>query len=239
MADRWMLEAPRDAQGLVGKGKARFGALAKAAFGKRKLAHAAKRPKLGETLKEDGMDTARDEIGEDGSLLIVDDDAQLAKSLARAMEKRGFAPSVAMSVTEGVSKASSEPPAYAIVDLRLEDGNGLEVVRHIRKVRKDCRMVVLTGYGAFSTAVAAGKIGAVDYMAKPADADAIKSALVNSGRGTPPPAEREISMSLSRIRWEHIQRVHELCGRNVSETARRLGLHRRTLQRILEKRPRG
>ena len=134
----------------------------------------------------------------------------------------------------GKAIANARPPAYAVVDLRLEDGNGLDVVEALRAKRPDCRIVVLTGYGAIATAVAAVKIGATDYLSKPADANDITAALLADEEEMPPPPENP--MSADRVRWEHIQRVYELCDRNVSETARRLNMHRRTLQRILAKR---
>jgi two-component system, response regulator RegA len=174
------------------------------------------------------------DIGEDRSLLLVDDDEPFVKRLAKAMEKRGFLPETAESVAEGKAIAMTRPPAYAVVDLRLEDGNGLDVVETLRERRPDCRIVVLTGYGAIATAVAAVKIGATDYLSKPADAHDITSALLSRGEALPPPPDNP--MSADRVRWEHIQRVYELCDRNVSETARRLNMHRRTLQRILAKR---
>lgn len=172
------------------------------------------------------------ELGADRSLLLVDDDAPFIQRLARAMEKRGFVPETAESVAAGRAIAATRPPAYAVVDLRLEDGNGLDVVEALRDRRPDCRIVVLTGYGAIATAVSAVKNGATDYLSKPADANDITNALLSRGV-TPPP---ENPMSADRVRWEHIQRVYELCDRNVSETARRLSMHRRTLQRILAKR---
>ena len=172
-------------------------------------------------------------IGPDGTLLLVDDDEPFVRRLARAMEKRGFVPEVALSVAEGKVLAA-KGPAYAVVDLRLEDGNGLDVVEAIREKRPDARVVVLTGYGAIATAVAAVKIGATDYLSKPADANDVTNALLARGDEMPPPPENP--MSADRVRWEHIQRVYELCDRNVSETARRLSMHRRTLQRILAKR---
>ncbi|MFV0360019.1 ActR/PrrA/RegA family redox response regulator transcription factor [Tropicimonas sp.] len=174
------------------------------------------------------------DIGEDRSLLIVDDDEPFLRRLARAMEKRGFEPEMAQSVAAGKAVATARPPAYAVVDLRLEDGNGLDVVETIREKRPDARVVVLTGYGAIATAVAAVKIGATDYLSKPADANDVTAALLANGDALPPPPENP--MSADRVRWEHIQRVYELCDRNVSETARRLNMHRRTLQRILAKR---
>jgi len=174
------------------------------------------------------------EIGEDNSLLLVDDDEPFLRRLARAMEKRGFEPIPALSVAEGKAMVTTRSPAYAVIDLRLEDGNGLDVVEMLRDKRPDSRIVVLTGYGAIATAVAAVKIGATDYMSKPADANDITQALLAPGDVKPPPPENP--MSADRVRWEHIQRVFELCDRNVSETARRLNMHRRTLQRILAKR---
>jgi two-component system response regulator RegA len=173
-------------------------------------------------------------IGPDPSLLLVDDDEAFLKMLARAMERRGFAVELAGSVAAAQAAVAVRPPAYAVVDLRLGDGNGLDVVECIRDVRADARVVVLTGYGAIATAVAAVKIGAVDYLSKPADAEEVMRALLSDGDALPEPPENP--MSADRVRWEHIQRVFEMCDRNVSETARRLGMHRRTLQRILAKR---
>ncbi len=174
------------------------------------------------------------EIGPDRTLLLVDDDAPFVNRLARAMEKRGFITETAESVAAGKAIAQTRPPAFAVVDLRLEDGNGLDVVEMLRERRPDCRIVVLTGYGAIATAVAAVKIGATDYLSKPADANDVMNALLSRTEALPSPPENP--MSADRVRWEHIQRVYEMCDRNVSETARRLSMHRRTLQRILAKR---
>ena len=174
-----------------------------------------------------------DRIGEDRSLLIVDDERVLRTQLAKALERRGFAVTTAESVAEGKDVARTRPPAYAVVDLRLDDGSGLDVVEVLRDVRPDARIIVLTGYGNIATAVAAVKAGAIDYLPKPVDADAVAAALLESDRSLPLPPERP--MSADRVRWEHIQRVYEQCDRNVSETARRLNMHRRTLQRILAK----
>jgi two-component system response regulator RegA len=171
--------------------------------------------------------------GDEASLLIVDDEANLRNQLAKAMERRGFQTAVAESVAEGKRAVGARPPKYAVIDLRLEDGSGLEVVELLRTARADARIVVLTGYGNIATAVAAVKAGAVDYLPKPADADQVVAALLAEGETLPPPPERP--MSADRVRWEHIQRVYEQCDRNVSETARRLKMHRRTLQRILAK----
>ncbi len=170
----------------------------------------------------------------DKTLLIVDDDNPLRDRMSRAMEKKGFIVTQAESVKQGIEKVKSSPPAFAIVDLRLTDGNGLEVIKEIRKQKKNSRVVMLTGYGNIPTAVAAVKAGAIDYIPKPADADDVESALLAlpESKANPP----ENPMSADRVKWEHIHRVFELCNRNVSETARRLKMHRRTLQRILSKR---
>jgi two-component system response regulator RegA len=180
------------------------------------------------------MSTVEDLLAADRSLLLVDDDKAFLTRLERAMEKRGFAVRSADTVAGGLSAIAAEPPAYAVVDLRLEDGNGLDVVDALHRRRPDARAVVLTGYGNIATAVTAVKLGAVDYLSKPADADDVINALLATGEA--PPAPPENPMSADRVRWEHIQRVYELCDRNVSETARRLNMHRRTLQRILAKR---
>lgn len=179
-------------------------------------------------------DDQQPDLGPDRSLLLVDDDAAFVARLARAMEKRGFEPVTAESVAAGKARVQTAPPAYAVVDLRVEDGNGLDVVEALRERRPDARIVVLTGYGAIATAVAAVKMGATDYLSKPADANDVMNALLARGDLLPSPPENP--MSADRVRWEHIQRVYEMCDRNVSETARRLNMHRRTLQRILAKR---
>ncbi len=169
----------------------------------------------------------------DRTLLIVDDDAPLCQRLARAMERRGFVVATADGVAAGIAAATARPPAYAVVDLRLGDGSGLDIVSALRDARPGSRIVMLTGYGNIATAVAAVKAGAIDYLPKPADADAVERALLaQEGEAPEPPAD---PMSADRVRWEHIQRIFELCDRNVSETARRLKMHRRTLQRILSK----
>ena len=172
--------------------------------------------------------------GAEKRLLIVDDDRPFRERLAKAMERRGFFVTAVESVAEGSAAARLEPPNYAVLDLRLEDGSGLDIVPIIREAYADSRIVILTGYGNIATAVAAVKAGAVDYLAKPADADQVAAALLTQGTDLPPPPENP--MSADRVRWEHIQRVYEQCDRNVSETARRLKMHRRTLQRILAKR---
>ena len=176
----------------------------------------------------------QDELPADRSLVIVDDDRAFLQRLARAMELRGFEVRSGHSVAEGVDLIRTSPPAFAVIDMRLEDGSGLDVIEELARVRPDSRAIVLTGYGNIATAVTAVKLGAVDYLAKPADADDVTDALLAPSDAKAPPPENP--MSADRVRWEHIQRVYELCNRNVSETARRLNMHRRTLQRILAKR---
>ena len=170
----------------------------------------------------------------DRSLLIVEDDKPFLERLARAMESRGFAVTSCDCVTDGLSQIAKAAPAFAVVDLRLGDGNGIDLVSALKRKRPDARAVILTGYGNIATAVTAVKLGAVDYLSKPADADDVVSALLALGN-----QKSELPnnpMSADRVRWEHIQRIYEMCNRNVSETARRLNMHRRTLQRILAKR---
>ena len=170
----------------------------------------------------------------DRSLLLLDDDAPLRTRLGRALESRGFEMQLVGSVAEALEAVKGRAPAFAVLDMRLEDGNGLKVVEAINDARADARVIMLTGYGNIATAVAAVKAGAVDYLAKPADADdVVRALLALPGHSATPP---ENPMSADRVRWEHIQRVFELCGHNVSETARRLNMHRRTLQRVLAKR---
>ncbi|MBX3480992.1 MAG: ActR/PrrA/RegA family redox response regulator transcription factor [Caulobacter sp.] len=170
----------------------------------------------------------------DRSLLVLDDDAPLRTRLGRALEQRGFEVTLASGVAEAVGAIRQSPPAFAVIDLKLEDGSGLKAVEAMREARPEARVVMLTGYGNIATAVAAVKAGAIDYLAKPADADDVVRALLAQAGEIPSPPEKP--MSADRVRWEHIQRVYELCNHNVSETARRLSMHRRTLQRILAKR---
>ena len=183
---------------------------------------------------EEDLSFRQDELPDDRSLVIVDDDRAFLQRLVRAMELRGFEVRSGHSVAEGVDLIRAKAPAFAVVDMRLEDGNGLDVIAELSRVRPDARAIVLTGYGNIATAVTAVKLGAVDYLAKPADADEVTDALLAPPNEKAPPPENP--MSADRVRWEHIQRVYELCNRNVSETARRLNMHRRTLQRILAKR---
>jgi two-component system response regulator RegA len=204
------------------------------------LEYALRRTKSGvsstpeDTLATEDLSFKQDELPEDRSLVIVDDDRAFLQRLARAMELRGFEVRFGHSVAEGVDLIREKAPAFAVVDMRLEDGSGLDVIAELAKVRADARAIVLTGYGNIATAVSAVKLGAVDYLAKPADADDVTDALLAPSDSKAPPPDNP--MSADRVRWEHIQRVYELCNRNVSETARRLNMHRRTLQRILAKR---
>ena len=168
------------------------------------------------------------------SVLIVEDDHSFLQRLGKALEQRGFTVATAESVAEGLSRVEQSAPAFAVVDMRLGDGSGLDVISALKRRRPEARGIILTGYGNIATAVTAVKLGAVDYLSKPADADDIFAALTQgSGERAALP---ENPMSADRVRWEHIQRVYEMCERNVSETARRLNMHRRTLQRILAKR---
>ncbi|MCE7030231.1 ActR/PrrA/RegA family redox response regulator transcription factor [Jiella avicenniae] len=170
----------------------------------------------------------------DPTLLLVDDDKPFLCRMSRALDQRGFLVRTADSIAQGLSALEDSAPAHAVVDMRLADGNGLEVVAALQRKRPDARAIILTGYGNIATAVTAVKLGAIDYLAKPADADDVTAALLRSAGFTVEVPENP--MSADRVRWEHIQRVYELCDRNVSETARRLSMHRRTLQRILAKR---
>ena len=180
-----------------------------------------------------GMDAA-DQPGAGRKLLLVDDDAPLRRSLTRALERRGFVVLPAEGLAEGRMLAREHRPEFAVLDMRLAEGSGLDLLKTLRDIRPEIRIVIVTGYGNIATAVVAIKAGAADYLAKPVDADDVVAALLRTGQGLPPP--RDNPMSADRVRWEHIQRVFEQCNRNVSETARRLNMHRRTLQRILNKR---
>ena len=176
---------------------------------------------------------AKEKTSAERSLLIVEDDRSFLQRLAKAMEQRGFAVTTAESVADGLLQVEQAAPAFAVVDMRLADGNGLDVISALKRRRPDARGIILTGYGNIATAVNAVKLGAVDYLAKPVDADDVVASLLAQDSTTIEPPENP--MSADRVRWEHIQRIYELCGRNVSETARRLNMHRRTLQRILAK----
>ena len=166
-------------------------------------------------------------------LLIVDDDTPFRERLTRSMEKKGFFVENFSNYNDCLKRCYEEVFDYAIIDMRLEDGSGLELIKKLKQISPVTKSLLLTGYGNIATAVAAIKTGAIDYLPKPAEIDQIYDALTNSEEILPPPPENP--MTADRIRWEHIQRVFILCKRNVSETARRLRMHRRTLQRILNK----
>jgi two-component system response regulator RegA len=179
-------------------------------------------------------DAAISSLPTERSLLIIDDDKSFLQRLARAMEGRGFTVTTAGSVGEGLLQVEKAAPAFAVVDMRLGKDNGLDVISAIKKRRPEARAIILTGYGNIATAVNAVKLGAVDYLAKPIDADNVAAALLAPDNKKIKPPENP--MTAARVRWEHIQRIYELCDRNISHTARRLKMHRRTLQRILNKR---
>jgi two-component system response regulator RegA len=168
------------------------------------------------------------------TVLVVEDDRSFLQRLAKALEQRGFIVTTAESVADGLLQLEKSAPAFAVVDMRLGDGNGLDVISALKRRKPEARGIILTGYGNIATAVNAVKLGAVDYLAKPVDADDVVNALLAHERPNIEPPENP--MSADRVRWEHIQRIYEMCNRNVSETARRLNMHRRTLQRILAKR---
>lgn len=168
------------------------------------------------------------------TLLIVDDDAVFRNRLARAMTKKGYAVETAADEAGAADIYTRTAPHFAVLDMRLADGgNGLKIVEALRNTHPACRIVMLTGYGNIASAVVAVKAGAVDYLAKPADADDIDAALREDKNALPTLAADP--MPADRVKWEHISRVFEQSGRNVSETARKLKMHRRTLQRILGK----
>jgi len=177
---------------------------------------------------------AAEKLPKERSLLIVEDDHSFLQRLAKALEQRGFTVDTAETVAEGLRQVDRTAPAFAVVDMRLADGNGLDVISALKQKRPEARGIILTGYGNIATAVNAVKLGAVDYLAKPVDADDVVAVLLAQDNKSIEPPENP--MSADRVRWEHIQRIYEMCGRNVSETARRLNMHRRTLQRILAKR---
>lgn len=168
----------------------------------------------------------------DRTVLLVDGDAPGRHHLARALASYGFEPTLANAVSGALDAMKVVTPAFAVIDTHLEDGSGLTVVEALHEERPESCIVILTGYGSIASAVAAAKAGAVDYLTKPAHSDDVTDALLAAARGeTPKPPNNP--MSAARVRWEHIQRVYDHCDRNVSATARRLQMHRRTLQRIL------
>jgi two-component system response regulator RegA len=174
------------------------------------------------------------EAGGGRKVLLVDDDLPLRRNLGRALEREGFVVAGAGGLKEAYDVAAEFQPALAVVDLNLKDGHGMELIRGLQEMHPGVRVVVLTGYDSIASSVVALRAGAVGYLAKPVQAQELIAALTGTGPEVTDPGD--VPMSADRVRWEHIQRVFEQCGRNVSETARRLNMHRRTLQRILSKR---
>lgn len=189
-------------------------------------------------MSADGRSQSRMNLGGATSILVVDDDRVLRESLCRAFARRGFEVRGAADYDEAVVSASQKPPELAVVDLRMPGGSGLDLVRVLRAQDAAMRIVVLTGYGSIATAVEALRLGATNFLPKPADADDILNAFAEGEGGTQPSAGDSHSVpSLARVEWEHIHRVLSDCAGNISEAARRLGMHRRSLQRKLQKRP--
>ena len=172
-------------------------------------------------------------MNKDKNMLIVEDDDALRARMAVAMEKRGFDVRTASSVAGGLAAISQSVPGFAVIDLRLLDGSGLDVVKALEGADPDARAVILTGYGDIPTAVAAARIGAVDYLSKPATADEIVDVLLTPANQPPPAPENPLPPEDARL--EHIEAVFQEAGENVSLAARLLSMHRRPLQRILKR----
>jgi two-component system response regulator RegA len=171
------------------------------------------------------------------TILVVDDDTTFRERLGKALARRGYEVRVAGGVHEAVAEARRESPEMAVVDLRMEDGSGLELIRALKEIDAATRVVVLTGYGSIATAIDAMRLGAHHYVVKPADADDVLAAFERGDQDPLAATEEYRPPSLARAEWEHIQRVLADAGGNISEAARRLGLHRRSLQRKLQKHP--
>lgn len=171
------------------------------------------------------------------TIMVVDDDEVFARTLANAFERRGYATCVSHCFDAAVAAATASPPDFAVVDLKLPGGSGLMLVKRLREIAEDTRMVVLTGFGSIATTIDAIKLGACYYLTKPANADEVLAALHREDRDFADTQPLEDSPSVYRVEWEHIQRVLAERNGNVSESARVLGIHRRTLQRKLNKHP--
>ena len=169
-------------------------------------------------------------------LLLVDDDVTYCTVLAQALTRRGFVVSVANNVNEAIQLIEKSFPTHAVIDLKMPGPSGLTLVAHLKERKPDARIVVLTGYSSIATAVEAVKLGATYYLAKPADADEIVAAFDHQP-GIVEAAITTKPMSVDRLEWEHLQKVLADCGGNVSAAARTLNMHRRTLQRKLQKHP--
>jgi two-component system response regulator RegA len=171
------------------------------------------------------------------SILVVDDDELLRQQLARAFERRGLEVRTASGIAEAQQLIETDSPELAVVDLKMPDGSGLKLVELLRKVDPTTRIVVLTGYGSIATAIDAVRLGATYYLQKPADADEVLAAFLRGDGPQQDPESVPRAPTLARAEWEHINRVLNDCSGNLSEAARRLGLHRRSLQRKLQKFP--
>lgn len=182
------------------------------------------------------IDTTSLENPDRPDLLLVDDDDTFCQVMGLALTKRGFDVRIAHHVSEGERSAEQSPPEYAVVDLNMPGRSGLELVQRLKSLDENTRIVVLTGYASIATAVEAIKLGATHYLAKPADADDVVAAFQRESGDSGIAIEKR-PISVARLEWEHIQKVLHECHGNISETARRLGMHRRTLQRKLVKRP--
>ena len=183
---------------------------------------------------DDGRPQPEDERA---TLLLVDDDEVFRRVLARALERRGYAVTVAANARAAMCKAEAQAPEYAVVDLRMPGDSGLVLIRRLVEIDPHTRIVMLTGYASITTAIEAIKLGALHYLAKPCDADEIVSALNKTAKGDETVAIADSPLTVGRLEWEHIQRVLAENQGNVSATARALKMHRRTLQRKLAKRP--
>lgn len=170
------------------------------------------------------------------ALLLVDDDESCRWALGRAFERRGYAVRTAATVAEALEVVEGHSPEFAVIDLRMPGSSGLALVAKLKQADPNTRIVMLTGYASVATAVEAIKLGAIDYLVKPVDADAIEAAFGHSA-GNPELSTQDQPLSVDRLAWEHIQRVLAQHNGNISATARALGMHRRTLQRKLNKRP--
>jgi two-component system response regulator RegA len=182
------------------------------------------------------MNSSIDSEQDKPSLLIVDDDVVFCEVLSDSFTHRGYSVRTAQAAVQALELAREDSPEYALVDLCMPGSSGLELVQELIKIDENTRIVMLTGYASVATAVEAIKLGAVHYLAKPADTDEIETAFFkDEGDATLPIKNKPLSVA--RLEWEHIQKVLGECGGNISQTARRLNMHRRTLQRKLSKRP--
>ncbi|NKB35890.1 MAG: response regulator [Gammaproteobacteria bacterium] len=176
------------------------------------------------------------DTGSENTILVVDDDEIFCQVLTRALNSRQLQTLTAHNTEQAFQLAQQNKPGYAVIDLRMPESSGLQLIPELLKVNQDMRIIVLTGYASITTAVEAIKLGAIHYLTKPADADEIIAALANAS-GDSSAQVRDKPLSLERLEWEHLQKVLADCDGNISAAARQLGMHRRTLQRKLNKRP--